>query len=187
MKISKFITISLVIVAFIIGIGTGYAIAPEYQMAGYEAKQMTDLGKSDKFVDLRYINAMIAHHRGAILLAQQAKANSARPEIIKLADEILAGEPKAIDALYSWKKEWYRDSRKVRDGQVANLGRNDESFDLRFLNALIAHHSEGIIMAKEIRLKSTRPEIIDNADSVISFLTGGLKTLTTWRTEWYGQ
>ena len=185
MKISRFLTISLVIVAFVIGIGSGYVIAPEYSMASYEAKQMVDLGKADKYVDLRYINAMIAHHGGAMVLAEQAKEKSKRPEIKKLAEDILTGEPKAIAELYQWKKDWYRDIRKVRDKAVPNLGEYDENFDLRFLNALIAHHEEGIIMAKEIKLKSTRAEVLNNADAVIEFLNGGLQMLKEWRTEWY--
>ena len=185
MKISRFLVISLVIIAFVIGIGAGYLIAPEYSMAGYESKQMVDLGKADKYVDLRYINAMISHHGGAMVLAQQAKEKSKRPEIIKLAEDILAGEPKSIAELYQWKKDWYRDVRKVKDKAVPNLGAYDENFDLRFLNALITHHEEGIIMAKEIKLKSTRAEVLNNADAVIEFLNGGLQMLKEWRTEWY--
>jgi uncharacterized protein (DUF305 family) len=185
MKISRFLTISLVIVAFVIGIGAGYLIAPEYAMAGYETKQMADLGKADKYVDLRYLNAMIAHHGGAIILAQQAKEKTQRPEIKKLAEDILAGEPLAIAELYQWKKDWYKDIRKVGAKAVPNLGEYDENFDLRFLNALITHHEEGIVMAKEIRLKSTRAQVLNNADAVIEFLTGGITMLKEWRTEWY--
>jgi uncharacterized protein (DUF305 family) len=187
MKISRFLTISLVIVAFVIGIGAGYLIAPEYAMAGYETKQMADLGKADKYVDLRYLNAMIAHHGGAIILAQQAKEKTNRPEIRQLAEDILAGEPKAIAELYGWKKDWYKDIRKVSDKAVPNLGEYDENFDLRFLNALIAHHEEGIVMAKEIRLKSTRAEVLSNADAVIEFLSGGLTMLKEWRGQWYAK
>ena len=185
MKISKFLIISFIIVAFVIGIGTGYLVAPEYTMTGYESKQMVDLGKADKYVDLRYLNAMIAHHGGAMALAQQAKEKSKRAEIVKLADDILAGEPKAIAELYGWKKDWYGDIRKASIKAVPNLGEYDDSFDLRFLNALIAHHEEGIIMAKEIRLKSTRAEVLNNAQAVIEFLNGGLIMLKEWRTEWY--
>ena len=185
MKISRFLTISLVIIAFVIGIGAGYLIAPEYTMAGYEAKQMADLGKADKYVDLRYLNAMIAHHGGAMALAEQVKEKTQRPEIKKLAEDILSGEPKAIAELYQWKKDWYKDTRKVSNKAVPNLGEYDENFDLRFLNALITHHEEGIIMAKEIRLKSTRGQVLSNADAVIEFLSGGLTMLKEWRTEWY--
>lgn len=185
MKISKFLTISLVIIAFVLGIGAGYLITPQYSMTKYESTQMTDLGKADKYVDLRYLNAMIAHHRVAMLLAQQVKDKTQRPAIKKLAEDILAGEPKAIAELYQWKKDWYRDTKKVKDKTVPNLGQYDDNLDLRFLNTLIAHHEEGIIMAKEIKLKSIRNEILNNADDVNDFLTDGLKMLKEWRAEWY--
>ena len=154
-------------------------------MAGYETGQMADLGKADKYVDLRYINAMIAHHEGAMVLARQVKEKTQRPEIKKLAEDILAGEPLAIAELYQWKKDWYRDIRKVSAKAVPNLGEYDENFDLRFLNALITHHEEGIVMAKEIRLKSTRAQVLSNADAVIEFLAGGMTMLKGWRTDWY--
>jgi len=91
----------------------------------------------------------------------------------------------AIDELYKWKKDWYGDTKKVLDPIVANLGVADETFDLRFLNALIFHHQSGIIMTKEVRIKSSRSEILNNADAVEIFLNGSLKKLTEWRLEWY--
>ena len=82
-------------------------------------------------------------------------------------------------------KEWYNDTKIVRDPVVANLGPAGETFDLRFLNAIIAHHEAGIEMTKETRLKSSRAEILNNADAVEAFLSGGLQTLKGLRSSWY--
>lgn len=184
MNVSIYLAASLMIVGTLIGIAFGYYLTPEYRVTMYEADTM-NLGQADRTFDLRYINAMIAHHRGAMLLAEQLAANTARPEMQVLAQGILADEPKAIAELYAWKEEWYGDTKKVRDPIVANLGPADEKFDLRFLNALIAHHQAGILMTKETRLKSSRAEILNNADAVEAFLTGGVTTLTGLRSEWY--
>lgn len=182
-KISLAFAISLMIVSAVAGIGVGYWLTPQYSLSMYD-KNVMDLGQPDKWVDQRYIDAMIAHHRGAMLLAEKAR-KSERPEIRDLASAILKDEPKNIDELYRWKKTWYGDSRSVRDPLVAQLGPVDRSFDLRFLNSLIAHHRNGILMTREIRLKSGRPEILDNADAVEQFLTGGIAMLRSWRTKWY--
>jgi len=99
---------------------------------------------------------MIAHHRGAMLLAGQIDTNAKHNELNALASEILANEPKLIDELYGWKSAWYGDRTAVADPQVARLGPADDTIDLRFLNALIAHHADGIAMTKEIRTKSSR-------------------------------
>jgi hypothetical protein len=144
-----------------------------------------DLGAADRLVDLRYINAMIAHHRAAMLLAESAGV-SGREEVRALSREILTNEPKLIAELYGWKKDWYRDSRAVSDPAGINLGAVDTKFDLRFLNALIAHHKAGIAMTKEIRSKSSRSEVLDNADAVEQFLITTLAGLESWRNEWYG-
>jgi predicted outer membrane protein len=181
--ISIYLAGALMIVTGMLGAGIGYTFTPEYQLSMYDKNAM-DLGQADRWVDKRYINAMIAHHRGAMLLAQAAQ-KSERQEIRDLANEILQNEPKLIAELYTWKKEWYNDERTVRDPLSPNLGSVNDTFDLRFLNALIAHHENGIRMTGEIRGKSSRTEILDNADAVENFLTTTGEVLRGWRTDWY--
>lgn len=182
-KISLYLSLSLMIVCLVMGIGIGYYLTPEYRLSMYD-KNIMDLGPADKWLDLRYINAMIAHHRGAILVAEQA-LKSERPEVVNLAKTIIADEPKAIAELYSWKKSWYHDTRSVPDPIPPHLGNYDSTFDLRFLNAVIAHHQSGILMTKEVRLKSSRSEILNNANAVEAFLTSSITMLSDWRKSWY--
>jgi uncharacterized protein (DUF305 family) len=180
---SKSLGISLIIVALILGIGIGYVLTPEYSMA--EESMEEDLGKADKFVDQRYLDMMIAHHESAMDLARQAKDKTKRKQIKDLATMILKSEPGAIDELYEWKKDWYNDRKKVELEEKINLGSFDEKFDLRFLNALIAHHENGIEMAEEIKFKSSRNEVLNNSDEVKEFLESSKKTLEQMRSEWY--
>ncbi|MDP9249605.1 MAG: DUF305 domain-containing protein [bacterium] len=183
-KISLTLAIALIIISNIIGLGFGYYLTPEYQTGMYEKDSMS-LGKADRSLDLRYINAMISHHRGAMLLAEQASLKASRNEIKDLSSDILKNEPGAIAELYEWKKEWYNDVRLVKDPVVANLGSSDDKFDLRFLNALIAHHESGLIMTADVKTKSSRTEILNNADAVDIFLSTTLKVFKDWRLEWY--
>ena len=184
MKISSYLTVGLVVVGMISGVAFGYYLTPEYKVSMYENSSM-NLGQADRTFDLRYVNAMIAHHRGAMLLAEQLGKNTTRPEMKTLSQNIINDEPKAIAELYAWKKDWYGDTKSVRDPIVANLGPAGDTFDLRFLNAIIAHHEAGIVMTKETRLKTSRAEILDNADAVEVFLSNGLETLKGLRTTWY--
>jgi uncharacterized protein (DUF305 family) len=178
----NFLAVSLLIIGLIVGTGIGYYLTPQYRETMYD-KSM-DLGTADRLIDLRYMNAMIAHHRGAMLLAKQAE-QSRRADIQALAAAIQKDEPKLIDELYQWKRDWYRDTRSVRDPAPAKIGSYDEKMDLRFLNALIAHHEAGISMTQEIRQKSSRKEVLDNADAVENFLKTTLVTLKGWRKTWY--
>lgn len=182
-KISTYLSVSLMVMTFIIGVGTGYSFTPQYSLSMYDKSSM-DLGRADKWIDLRYINAMIAHHRGAILLAKQAEKSN-RPEVQSLAKEIQTNEPILIEELYKWKKDWYKDTKKVKDPVVSNLGEYNDTFNLRFLNALIAHHENGIVMTKDVRVKSNRSEVLDNANAVEKFLTDSGTMLKEWRKNWY--
>ncbi len=182
-KISTYLSVSFIIISFIIGIGVGYSFTPQYSLSMYDKASM-GLGNPDKWIDLRYINAMIAHHRGAILVAKQAEV-SQRPEVVALAKEIQKNEPVAISELYAWKKAWYKDIKKVADPLVPNLGTYNDTFDLRFLTAVINHHQNGILMTNEIKTKSTRNEVLDNANAVEKFLIDSGAMLKEWRKSWY--
>lgn len=182
-QISIFLTISLMIVSVIIGVGFGYYLTPQYKNTMYQ-KSM-GLGVVDRSLDKRYLEGMIMHHLMAIDLADAASQKSQRPEIKTLAEEIKTNEPKLIEELYKWRAEWYEDKSRVKAPEKINLGNTDDTFDLRFLNALIAHHDEGLIMTKEVRSKSSRAEVLNNADAVENFLNTTKKQLVSWRLEWY--
>lgn len=181
---SKTLTTSLVIIAFMAGTGAGYSLSPYYTPNSNESMS-NNLGTADRWVDLRYINMMIAHHRGAILLAQKVEDNAERNEVRQIAKGIQESEPVLIEQLYKWKKAWYNDYTTVQDPKVTNFAREDIETDLRFLNALIAHHEAGIVMTKDIKTKSSRAEILKDAEGVEKFLIESKETLKGLRKDWY--
>ncbi len=66
-----------------------------------------DLGAADTNFDLRFLNAMIPHHEGALTMAQDALNKSKRPEIQKLAKDILISQKAEISQMKQWRKAWY--------------------------------------------------------------------------------
>jgi len=54
--------------------------------------QDMDLGPADAEYDLRFIDAMIPHHQGAINMANEALQKSKRPEIRSLAQNIIKAQ-----------------------------------------------------------------------------------------------
>lgn len=67
----------------------------------------SDLGAADDQFDLRFINAMIPHHEGAIDMAQQALEKSNRAEIKELAQNIINSQQQEIDQMTQWRQNWY--------------------------------------------------------------------------------
>jgi uncharacterized protein (DUF305 family) len=176
-----------VIIALLIGIGIGFSVTPEYsQMKAERQSTMMSIGKADKYVDLRFIDGMIAHHLAAIYLANQAKEQSKRPEVLDLAATIIRVDTEGIAKLYEQKKSWFGNTKKISQYAKVQLGDADDQFDLRFINALVAHHEEAISVALEMQTKSTRNDVLNLAGSVVVGLSDGIKTLESWRGAWYG-
>ena len=66
-----------------------------------------NLGAADDQFDLRFINAMMPHHQGAVVMAKEALEKSDRPEIKKLAQDIISSQTQEIAQMQQWKKAWY--------------------------------------------------------------------------------
>ena len=66
-----------------------------------------DLGVSDADFDLRFLQAMIIHHEGAVKMAKQVLLPTDRVEIHDLAKNIISTQQAEITQMQSWLKEWY--------------------------------------------------------------------------------
>jgi len=65
-----------------------------------------ELGPADAEFDLRFIDAM-THHQGAVEMAKEAQQKSKRPEIQKLAADIIQAQDKEINQMNQWRQAWY--------------------------------------------------------------------------------
>lgn len=79
----------------------------EDQMRAMNAQMVQHLGPADADYDHRFIDMMIPHHEGAIMMAKDALQKSQRPEIKKLAEDIIAAQEKEIAQLKAWSEAWY--------------------------------------------------------------------------------
>ncbi|EKD80736.1 MAG: hypothetical protein ACD_40C00019G0002 [uncultured bacterium] len=59
--------------------------------------------------------------------------------------------------------------------------------DEEFLNQMIKHHEEAIVMSQKILLPTSRKEIHDLATGIINTQTQEIKTMQQWKKEWYGK
>lgn len=167
-----------------------------------------DLGPADAEYDLRFIDAMIPHHRGAIEMAKEAEQKSKRPEIKSLARNIIVNQNREENELLrKWRSAWYPNASETSvayDTQMGksmpmsteqknsmmmkmDLGAADTEFDLRFMNAMISHHEGAVAMAKDALKKSKRPEIKQLAQEIISSQQTEIDQMKQWRKAWYNQ
>lgn len=76
-------------------------------MKTMDEKMMKALGSKDATYDKRFMELMIAHHEGGIMMAKDALNKSERPEIKEMAQKIIDSQEKEIQQMKDWEKTWY--------------------------------------------------------------------------------
>lgn len=112
-------TLYLCLVSLGIGLTIGYGLwGAKMAQAPVDHSQMTMeesmgsmtaglAGKTGDAFDHAFLQEMIVHHEGAVEMAKQVLATSKRPELRKLADDIIAAQTKEIDMMHGWEENWF--------------------------------------------------------------------------------
>jgi uncharacterized protein (DUF305 family) len=58
--------------------------------------------------DIRFIDAMIPHHEGAIAMAKEALQKAEKPEIKTLAEAIIQAQTAEIEQMKQWRTAWVK-------------------------------------------------------------------------------
>jgi len=141
--------------------------------------------------DAMFIDSMTEHHQGAIEMAQQALEEAEHPELQTLAREIIAAQQDEIDQMQAWREEWYPGLAPT-GGMSMPMGTMEISpdasvpFDQRFIDAMIPHHEDAIMMANEALVQAEHVEIRNAAQAIIEAQTAEITQMEEWKAEWYG-
>ena len=65
------------------------------------------LRKAGEPFDRAFIDAMIPHHESAIDAAKAAATRAQKPEVKKLAADIVAAQEREIAQMKEWRRAWY--------------------------------------------------------------------------------
>jgi uncharacterized protein (DUF305 family) len=141
--------------------------------------------------DAMFIDGMTEHHQGAITMAEQALAESERPELRDLAEAIIAAQTTEIAQMAEWRQAWYPDLAPT-EGMDMGMGDMEVSsdtsipFDQRFIDAMISHHQGAIDMANEALANAEHEEIKTLAQDIITAQEAEIAQMQAWRSEWFG-
>ena len=154
--------------------------------AGCGGNDDADSAPSGAEFDRAFIDAMVPHHESAIAAAQAAKdAGLSQPELVKVADDILATQQDEIDQMKEWRAEWFGSST-IDPAGAAALGMSEtelgmqhdaEAFmdstdvDTDFAQMMITHHQGAIDIAELAKEKADHDELKDLADAIVDAQT----------------
>lgn len=160
------------------------------------------LGAADSTYEQRFIDMMVPHHQGAVMMAQDALQKATHPELKDFARSIIDAQGKEIAQMKSWRQMWYGDSSVVmmmmggqppmnmeQMGQqmMMHLGAADTTYDRRFIDMMIPHHEGAVMMAQDASSKTAKKELRDLAGKMIVDQNKEIAQMTAWRASWYGQ
>jgi uncharacterized protein (DUF305 family) len=164
-----------------------------------------DVGPANANYELRFIDSMIPHHQGALVMAQEVIQKSKRPELISFAKGIITEQKKEIAQMQQWRKQWYPNAsatpmmwHSAMNHEMAmtaehkqsmmmsmSLGKADAGFDGRFLAAMIPHHQGAVTMAKDALKKSKRPQLQKISQNIIASQQSEIDRMAQWQQKWY--
>jgi uncharacterized protein (DUF305 family) len=149
------------------------------------------LGPAGATYDLRWLDAMVQHHTGALRMSEFV-FNIGSPAVGALAREIWREQAQEIKAMGQWRKAWYPEAPPypvaLRAGGDPNSPNGLEPMDARrvaamrmsdatptrstrviwFLEGMLAHHGGALEMAHDALQNSTNPTIRRLAQEIIA-------------------
>lgn len=172
------------------GMGASAEASPMGSMSGMDHSSMGST-TSDAPYDAQFIDSMIEHHTGAVVMAEDALENAERQEIKDLAQAIIRDQQREIEQMQTWREEWYPDlpptgGMGMDMGDMTVGGDPSQPYDQRFITAMIAHHNGAIAMARDALDKAERPEIRQLAEAIIEAQEAEVAQLQQWEQEWFG-
>ena len=134
--------------------------------------------------DRAFVDAMVPHHESAIDMAREAKqAGLSQPDLVKIADDIIATQQSEIDRMTQWREQWYGGTPESETAALATLGLSVEEagmmahggdlssaddVDQAFAEMMIEHHEGAIRMAELAATQAGHEEIRKLAEAIIA-------------------
>jgi uncharacterized protein (DUF305 family) len=148
-------------------------------------------------IDRRFIEEMIPHHEGAIVMAKIALERSKKPEVLTLANNIISAQEKEISDMREWYQSWYGATVTTASGEHMHMmgvtGEPSElstiaaeDFDREFVAQMIPHHEMAVMMASMLAAGTERDEMKRLAADIISSQSSEIEMMKNWLASWSG-
>ncbi len=148
--------------------------------------------------DLMFIDAMVAHHQGAIAMAQPADSNAMYPELKDFAHKVVDDQSREVALMTQWRDQWFPGrtktpnildmpgmSKTMMDISPMHMEKmTGAAFDKMFVDMMIPHHEAAVTMAKDALARSQRPEIRELAQRIIDAQQREIEMMNRWKSEW---
>ncbi len=149
--------------------------------------------------DRLFLANMIAHHQGAVDMANLALANAKHQEVKDLATAIVSDQTKEISDMTAWQKSWSypassgeammdHSAMGMEDSNAGMMndleGKTGDAFDKAFLEQMIMHHQSAIDMASTGTTNAYHQEVKDLTKGIVTAQTKEILQMRQWQKDW---
>lgn len=212
MKKNNIIIVSIIAVVAIAGVSVYAMNKNDEPMMGKTSNSQTTVQADTTSADYKqyaalkgedydrmFLANMIAHHQGAVDMANLALTNASHQEVKDLAKAIVSAQTTEITDMTAWQKAWgYPASSgemmedhssmgmmNTNAGMMNELnGKTGEAFDKTFLEQMIMHHQSAINMAATGKTNAQHQEVKDLTVAIVTAQTKEIKQMKQWQSEW---
>ena len=163
----------------------------------------SDPGAAEAPFDLQFLDSMIHHHNGAIVMAKMVESKTHRPQLKAFAQKIIGDQTQEIDYMKKLRDQWYAGKPSAVNmempGMVGGMKMMNsehmkeldemppEHFDEHFLNMMIPHHEGAVTMSKEAEKKAKHAEVKQLAEKIIQAQGPEIELMKNWKQMWSGK
>lgn len=148
--------------------------------------------------DLKFIDTMAAHHKGAIDMAKLAATRAQHQELKDLAAKIVSDQTKENEQMKAWREQWFAGKPQAADHSMPGMRESMQGMDMNklraargadfdhlFIDMMIPHHEGAIAMAKDAQGKVQKPELTAMLDKVVKEQQKEIDQMKSWSAAWF--
>ena len=167
-------------------------------MQGHEMMNMnSDPGAADRPFDLQFLDSMIHHHNGAVMMAKMVLGKTERSDLKAFAQKIIDDQTREIASMQKLREQWYAGKpssvnmempgmvggMKMMTGEHMKEMNDMEPahFDNHFFTMMILHHEGAVTMSKEAQQRGEHPEIKQLADRILKAQGPEIEQMKKWK------
>jgi len=162
-----------------------------------EYKMYSELKGED--YDKMFVANMIAHHQGAVDMANLALTNAKHQELKDMANAIITAQTKEISDMQSWQTAWgypASSGSMMEDHSAMGMmndmagmtdklkGLSGDAFDKAFLSSMIEHHQSAINMAYPGQENAQHQEVKTLTVVIVDAQSKEIAQMKQWQKDW---
>jgi uncharacterized protein (DUF305 family) len=147
-------------------------------------------------VDRAFVAEMVPHHESAVEMAKVAEEKAQHGEVKKLADAIVETQNAEIETMNALAAQMDKDGvekgdlgMKMNEMDMSDMSmlENAKPFDREFIDMMIPHHQDAILMARMELEEGKSADAKKLAEAIIDAQSKEIDEMNDWRADWYGE